>query len=229
MPRLTWAYGVTTVPERSDTTLPPTLASLALAGFDKPRLFVDGERDTGRADHYATFRYPRVGAYGNWWLSIVELFIRDPNCHRYALFQDDLLCSKNLRQYLEECTYPEKGYLNLYTWPCNQSLAKGRQGWYESDQKGRGALALVFNRETLMTLLCRPEFVTWPTSPKRNDRKIDGRVVTALTNAGYKEYVHNPTLVMHREGRSAIGLLPHPPATSFRGEEFDCLELSSRR
>lgn len=54
-----WSYGVTTVTERRDTLLPQTLASLKAAGWDNPRLFVDGVN--GGFDHFGlpvTYRDP---------------------------------------------------------------------------------------------------------------------------------------------------------------------------
>ena len=40
-----WAYGITTVPSRRENLFERTLQSLAVAGFDNPRLFVDGVDD----------------------------------------------------------------------------------------------------------------------------------------------------------------------------------------
>lgn len=228
-PSLSWAYGVTTVPERRETTLPTTLESLHASGFASPRIFVDG----GDADAYSpayavTARHPRVGAYGNWVLSLWELYVRNPGADRFVLFQDDLVCSLNLRAYLERTPYPEKGYLNLYTFPRNQILAKeGKVGFYPSDQMGKGALALVFSREVLQALLCQPHLVQKANagSVVYRTRSIDGGVVDSLRPLGIREYVHNPSLVQHTGTMSTLGNGPHPLAESFKGEGFDLLEL----
>ena len=221
---LSWSYGVTTVPERLRDLLPRTLASLAAAGFSAPRLFVDGAE--GIATHFGldvTYRYPRIRTFCNWWLALVELYVRNPAADRYAIFQDDFITYRNLRPYLEQW-YPEKGYLNLYTFPVNQQLAK-REGWYESNQRGKGAVALVFNREAVTTLLTQPHFVGRPQNAHRGHKSVDGGVVTALTKVGFKEYVHNPSLVQHTGLESSMGNKKHALATSFRGEQFDAMEL----
>ena len=76
---MNWAYCVMTVPMRRRTTLPGTLASLREAGFPRPHLFVDGDcdgkswRDELGLD--VTCRYPAVRIHGNWWLSIMEMFV----------------------------------------------------------------------------------------------------------------------------------------------------------
>lgn len=247
-----WAYGVTTVPKRRDLLLPKTLKSLAGAGFDKPRLFVDGCRES---DHSygcfgldVTYRWPTIRTHGNWFLSMTELFIREPTAQRYAIFQDDFVTYPNLRTYLEKCPYPDHGYLNLYTFPSNMELPDGRDqkiGWYKSRelqngpllegetktrfQTGRGAVALVFDRETLTTLLSSKEFVERPMDSSYGWRKVDGGIVHALNKLGYYEYVHNPSLVQHIGLESSMGSKPHKQALTFRGENFDALELLNQK
>ena len=223
-----WAYGVTTVPGRISTLLPKTLKSLAKAGFECPRLFVDGD------DHYddylklgleVTIRSPSIRTFGNWALGLAELYIREPNVDRYAMFQDDFITYRSLRDYLEQVNYPERGYCNLYTFPRNQTLCNGKVGWYLSDQLGKGAVALVFTREAVTTLLKHEHIVDRPQDVNRGWRAIDGGIVTAFKKAGWKEYVHNPSLVQHMGIQSSMGNAKHQQAISFRGEGFDALSL----
>lgn len=200
-----WAYGVTTVPQRFDITLPKTLESLRRAGFDKPRLFIDGT-DTERSqwpiqDYDKTVRDPATRGFGNWVLALWELYIRYPKAHRYALFQDDLITYRNLKEYLSRCEYPEEGYWNLYTVEQNEKLipqqVKENKGWTLSNQMGRGAVALVFSREALTTLLKQDAIVKKPQDANKGYRSIDGAVINAFKPLGWKEYVHYPSLVQH--------------------------------
>lgn len=234
-----WSYGVTTVPQRRDNTLPTTLSSLAAAGFDKPRLFVDGEADCRAYDAFGqpvTIRSPRVGAVGNWILSAWELYLREPHCDRYAVFQDDMLTYRNLRTFLERSPYPDKGYLNLITFMGNERLVRrGRDlGWKQASesrknpgwQRGFGAVGLVFSKEALQTLLKATSLIEKPASLERPTKRIDGAIVTAMNFAGWREYVHNPSLVQHIGEDSIIDprkRMPHP--RTWRGEGFDALEL----
>ena len=98
--RVKWAYGVTTVspnlqptsatirhqfvPKDRPGLLDRTLKSMALAGFDSPRIFMDGathleaaalEDKLGLA---VTARNPPLRTWGNWWASMLELYCRDP-------------------------------------------------------------------------------------------------------------------------------------------------------
>lgn len=251
---LRWNYGVMTVPQRRSDLLPRTLRSLAAAGFDRPRLFVDGAANADGVGYENDFllpvtaRHPNLRTHGNWVLSLYELYIREPAADRYALFQDDLVCCKNLRAYLEECHYPGEaprarpgeavrldgsagqpvghpGYLNLFTMPSNEPFAKGREGWFESNQLGRGAVALVFNRDAVLTLLSARHMVERPMDPHRGHKAVDGGIVESFRKAGQKEYCHFPSLTWHTGERSVMGNAPHRNADSFRGEDWDALSL----
>lgn len=244
-----WAYGVTTVPDRFSDLLPQTLESLRGAGFANPRLFIDGCREQNvpcnlHTNYEVTCRYPKVRTHGNWFLALTELFIRDSGAERYAIFQDDFVTYRNLRQYLERCPYPDgthpgppyssqRGYWNLYTFPSNQELCPQdnsgaqRTGWYESNQNGRGAVALIFDNEAAVQLLQSKHMVERPRDLHRGWKAVDGGIVDSMRKVGYKEYVHNPSLTQHlgMESTTVPGKPQQKQAISFRGAEFDAMQL----
>jgi hypothetical protein len=267
-----WAIGLTTVPQRRDSLLPRTLLSLRKAGFDQRiRLLVDGLRPenvcqwSGASDLSGcdiSARWPKIGAYPSWLLGLTEVFLRDPTASRYMMCQDDFVCCRSLRAYLSTIDYPSPtAYLNLYTFPRNQALCPRRdttrgpntgdqlRGWYPSDQRGLGAVALIFCREAVLQMLtsqppygpllpeqpCSPyppapvvprTLLLRPSDdPERGLAAIDGGIAWALRLAGWTEYVHNPSLVQHVGHRSTLGNAPHPQALSFPGEDFDAMTL----
>jgi len=228
-PIVRWTYGVTTVPERIDSMLPRTLSSLRAAGFDVPRLFVDG----GTYEQYRKFDLPltcreeKLRTAGNWTLTLYELYIRDPEADRYAVFQDDVLTCRGLRDYLDACEYPETGYWNLYTVQRNQDLSNG-DGWFLSNQMGKGALALVFSRMAVKILLSARHLVDRPECPVRGHCNIDGGIVDSFKKAGWKEWCHSPSLVQHVGWPSSMGNGKTPAAPQFRGEHFDCMSFLAR-
>jgi len=234
-----WAYGITTVPSRKDNLLKTTIESLKLAGWGEPWLFIDGE-NYNQAESWKesfpeisglTIHQPKLNAYGNWITSLWELYIRNPHAQYYAIFQDDFVAYRNLRTYLESLEYPINGYWNLLTFPQNQNkIPKDMIGWFKSNQQGLGAVALVFNKKMVLTLLASEHMVGRPCGDAhRAVKSIDGGVVTALSQkAGYIEYVHNPSLVQHIGKVSALGNAQHPKAPSFRGEEYDARLLSDK-
>lgn len=226
-----WSYGIMTVPARRADLFPRTLASLREAGFDRPRLFVDGDDDgTSWATEFGlevSCRYPPIRVAPAWALALGELYLRRPDADRYAVFQDDFVTCRHLREYLERCPYPEKGYLNLWTYSGNQKLAPAEPGWFLSNQTGKGAQALVFSRPAVVTLLTAQHFVKRmqpdPGDPERHWQAVDGGIVEAFKQAGWQEWVHNPTLVYHLGWESTIagkGTWDKRP-TLFRGEDFD--------
>lgn len=217
-----WQYGVTTIPERRGTYLPQTLASLKAAGFDKPRLFVDGDEDGASWKREfgceVTMRWPRVKTRANWMMSIVELYFRDRTANMFALFQDDCLACADLHKYLSTCPLPDRGYFNLYTMPApHQAELPPTFGWHKSNQKGRGAVALVFTREAIMTLLTQKHMVDNFQDTHRGDKNVDGGVSDAFRKAEWFEYVHNPSLVQHIGAQTSMGTRLLPTAATFTG------------
>lgn len=257
-----WQCGLTTVPQRAGAEhLERTLRSVEAGGFPKPRLFVDGcDEQTALAYRHAhglevTARSPRIGAWGNWWLGMWELWVRDPHADRFAMFQDDLVIVRNLRQYLEACPYPERGYQNPFLFLRNEEhFAREAQGWHRGAfledarvdhrnrwQQGCGALLLVFSREALEVIFTSPKTMKKPLAedPRMATARIDGGVVSAMNEAGWHEWTHNPSLVLHTgtvstlEKRHPEIVAREPPAVkvwrrnagTFPGEQFDALEL----
>ncbi len=227
-----WAVGVTAVPSRYDGLLPRTLASLKAAGFSDIRIFVDGDRAGHPClnEYATTFRYPQIKAFGNWILALWEIYLRTPNANFYAMFQDDFVTYKNLRQYLERQDYPERGYWNLLSMPDNEKRAGGVQGWHESNQCGKGAVGLVFNRETVTTILSSYEnIVERPMGAgNRSFKAIDGAVVDCLKKKGWTEYCHYPSLVLHVGIPSALGHPKFPDPKDWRGEDFDAMSMIAK-
>lgn len=224
-----WSYGVTTCPQRLTTLLPRTLASLAAAGFDQPRLFVGGDGYVG--DLPATQRNRPTGGFYNWLLGAWELFIREPMAARYAMFEDDLIMCRGVREYLEKCECPAQGYLNLFTFATNENRIFGKPaGWHKSDQNGKGAVALVFPHDAMVVLL-QQFFLYKPqiTEKKPNLTEFnntDGAVQHALIRiAKFTEYVHSPSLVQHVGKETTLNNAKHPDAKTFPGEDFDARSL----
>jgi hypothetical protein len=250
MQELKWACGVTTVPSRIENgMLSRTLKSLEAAGFGKPRLFVDGafehQLPDSLQDYEATCRFPRITPFANWTLGLAELFLRHPKADRFGMFQDDCVAVRNLRGYLDQAEWPEKGYWNLYTIIDNEKLKPkdGSSGFFLSDQRGKGAVALVFDRKAVISLLTHQHMVerAVPFSADEANRcwrLIDGGLVNAALKAGWKEWCHFPSLVQHVGGsESAIDAvaremgqvrarLQHQQQSAcFPGEGFDALSL----
>lgn len=194
-----WSYGITASPQRVDNgLLLQTVKSLAAAGFNDPTIFMDGACDFDESwnglVNKLVIRTPGIGHLPNWMTSLVHLYCTAPKAVYYALFEDDLICCKNLRQYLESCE-PPNGYWNLLTHDQNIVYANNVNGWHESNQRGRGAVGLVFPRDTLLALIRARGFFDRPSLD--GEQNADGMVITCLRPLELKEYIHFPSLVQH--------------------------------
>ena len=191
-----------------------------------------------------TFRQQAVKCHAAWWLAFQELFLQDPGASYYALFQDDCAAYLNLCSYLERRPCPDDGYMNLYTaTPGNEHIIRQESGqekpvgWYEgvlkkrldSDpstypwQLGIGAVGLVFPRKAAYALLTSPKMIEHACDKTRGWRKVDGAIVNAMNQAGFREYIHNPSLLQHTGDHSTTGSMPMPYAATFLGEKVDAL------
>lgn len=218
-----WSYGVTTVPSRFDNLLPRTLKSLAEAGFDNPHIFIDDCLAPPESlQLYSCTTYcPRLRTAASWYLSAVHLYLLNPLADRYAIFQDDFVTYKFLREFLEKTRWQPKAYYNLYTFPNNEHS----KGWHQSNQRGLGAVALVFDNDGLRLLLGSKHLIDRPRDQKRGHHSIDGGIVESMKHIGYREWVHSPTLVQHTGIQSSMGNRKHPQAVSFLGEDYDARRL----
>lgn len=223
MSKMKWAYGITTVPSRLNTTFPDTVRSLYNAGFTIPNLFIDNCKDSRPYSSYSksiTRHYPKLGAYGTWITAAWELYCREPEADRYALFQDDILAVSFLREYMEGCPDFYNCYWNCYTAVANQeALPENAEGWYVAPKRGLGALALVFSNDCLTNLMGHSKLVGHPRS-KQGHKRIDGVIREAAEHLGMKELINSISLVQHMGEETTIaGNRKHPQAVTFPGEK----------
>jgi hypothetical protein len=89
-------------------------------------------------------------------------------------------------------------------------------------------VALVLPKDAVVALFSSPHMAARPQDTHRATENIDGAVVTALTQAGFTEYVHTPSLVQHTGVKSLMGHAYGRDANSFLGEAYDASQLSAR-
>lgn len=218
-----WAYGITTYPGRVDTLLPETIASLSQAGFPEPILFVDGYIPPDKFAPLRTVNWYKVGPLRSWSLALSYLYTTQPHADRYAIFEDDCIACPNLRAYLEKTEYAAKTYYNLITHTANLVLCGPEHGWFPTNQKGLGAVGLVFDQKTVQELLTSHGFNLRPTM--RNE-STDGMVIDSLKPLGYTEFAHYPSLLQHTGLKSSLGHR-YGPMKSWK-EGYDPLTEASK-
>jgi hypothetical protein len=205
-----WAVGVTTAPRRQ-SHLDECLDSLAQAGWSRPHLFIDGA--ISRSDKYstlpATSRDEQIGAWPNYYLSLLELLMREPLADAFLMVQDDALfyCRENIRNYLEELLWPgdTPGIVSLY---CAAPDTQKESGWFRYQGPWKySSIAFIFPREVAQRLVIAP-----PVFHHRWAGDDEGRVGIPDVVASWAEanstpiYFPSPSLTQHIGETSAIWL-----------------------
>ena len=86
-----WGVGIMTTIRRKDSAIAVTLESFRGTGFDPPVVFTDLTGKGGLWNLHRTLR------------SLLEMY---PDADAYAVIEDDVLFSRNIREYLEEELWP---------------------------------------------------------------------------------------------------------------------------
>jgi len=196
-----WAVGVTTAP-RAAATLSECVSSMQAAGWERPRLFVDGAVELPEAltAFPRSHRDPQIGAWPNYYLALAELLLRDPTADAYMLVQDDsLFCADSgMKQYLEHTFWPGRrpGIASLF---CSRAYTQPRAGWSEFRGVWRWcALAFVFSRGAAQRFLADLDVVGHRWSRRRNGMAdISWRVGRWAADARVPVYFPTPSLVQH--------------------------------
>jgi hypothetical protein len=203
-----WGVAVTTAP-RTQPTLARCLASLHAAGWNRPRIMVDGDVSVPPEWRHleVSLRQPRLGAWPNYYLTLVELLMRQPSAEAYLVIQDDTVFFEHpdLRDYVESILWPEPdlGIVSLF---CSRAYARPDWGWYRlREPLSWGALALIFDRETAIRLVSDSHVVRHRFSAgDAGLAHIDGLIGVWAHNTGTPVYLSSPSLSQHIGHTSSI-------------------------
>ena len=154
-----WAVGITTCPRR-EPTLESCLDSVTRAGWERPRIFVDGTHRLPERYHHleVTSRETPVGALPAWYLALAELVLQQPGADAYLMLQDDVIFfdRESTRDYLEQVLWPGErlGVLSLFYTGFDVT-----PGWWRSPTNSWhcGAQALLFPPAIAHALIVDPD------------------------------------------------------------------------
>jgi hypothetical protein len=240
-----WSVGVTTAPRRR-SHLDHCLTTLSEAGWPRPYLFADGAANIPADWSHlpTTIREELVGAWPNYYLSLIELLMREPLADAYMLVQDDAVfyCEENIREYLEQILWPGNapGIVSLY---CATPDARDERGWFSYDGVWKyGAVAFIFPREIAQRLVIAPTVFGHRWSAAGDSCVgIPDVLATWADASGIPFYYCSPSLVQHVGQTSSIWLGAHELTPARRAgvclENADiggtassrCLRRSTRR
>lgn len=212
-----WSVGITTAP-REKPTLQRTLASLQSAGWEQVRVFADGECEVP-SGYMVTRREPASGAFSNWFLGLAELIQRQPKAKWYAMFQDDLVLCRGVRERVESLDW--SGVLSLYQSVHHRS---NKTQLYSGGRGFVGALGLVFDHQTAHKLISSDLGISHRLRRTRQNDWIDGAIGQWCKQNDVPLWIHGPSLCQHTGDTSTLGHT-EKPTLEFVGEDFDASTL----
>ena len=87
-----WGIGIMTCDQRPKSTLQRTLENFRGTGFATPEVFADLKKQ---------------GSIWNWHRAMFYLVEHYPDAKAYAILEDDIICAKDIREYLEQELWPD--------------------------------------------------------------------------------------------------------------------------
>jgi hypothetical protein len=211
-----WAVGMTTAPRRIPT-LETSLDYLKRAGWSDVRLAVDGAASLPPTRNVAdiTLRAPAVGAWPNFYLTLLELTLGQPDANTIMMVQDDVQFydRENVREYLDSILWPSDtpGIISLY---CSAAYTRETSGWTIADDRWEwGALAFVFPADLARRFVCDPEVIQHR-STDRGLRFIDDVIGEWAQRNEIPIWYPSPSLVQHLGDTSTVW--PGVPAEGYR-------------
>ena len=211
-----WAVGMTTAPRRIPT-LETSLDYLRRAGWSEVQLAVDGTASLppARTADHVSLRAPAVGAWPNFYLTMLELTLSRPDADAIMMVQDDaqFYDRENVREYLESILWPAEtpGIISLY---CSAAYTRETLGWAVGDKRWEwGALAFVFPAELARRFVCDPVVIQhrWT---DRGLRFIDDVIGEWAERNAIPIWYPSPSLVQHIGDTSTVW--PGIPAEGYR-------------
>jgi hypothetical protein len=157
--------------------------------------------------HY--FDSPRLGPFGRFMVSMLDLYMTAPFASAYMYIQDDVELAPNARETVEQMSPSVlPPVLSLYTAPeySGKRCEQMAPGWirYNEGHESPGACCYVFSQPGLLSLLTDP-VVLWHKryGPSQGWRDIDGCVgIWARQHGGI--WHHVPPLATHIGNVSSI-------------------------
>ena len=208
-----WAIGVTAAP-REPVTLGRTLASLRKGGWEEAiHVFCEAGTESDWNDDTLSPLVriercePALGAWGNFYLALCELYLRDPDADAYFLVQDDVVFTPGLRAYLEEKLWlnDQPAVVFLHT-PSHLAPEKGT-GFFPASLgwSAWGAQAMVFSNRAVRRLLSDLDVVEHRQKGIFDGRKnVDSVIGDWCNRSGIGLWLHAPSLAEHTGGTSTL-------------------------
>jgi hypothetical protein len=222
-----WAVAVTTTP-RKQATLDRCLDSLIATGWTSPRIIADGDvAISAKWNHLPmTQRTPQIGAWPSYYLTLIELMMRQPHADAYMIVQDDVVMFRHsdLRVYLESILWPDQrpGIVSLF---CSRAYAQSNPGWHKLEKNlVWGGPALIFSQEAAIQVVSDLQVVRHRFQGERGLANIDGLIGAWAWETETPVFVSTPSLSQHIGHVSSLWRTPRAfinrSASDFAGNQL---------
>jgi len=225
--KLVWAVGLLTAP-RPEPTIRRTLKSLQEAGFESVHIFA--EPGSWIPEEFCglpvTVHGQVLGNLGNFFSSLVSLYMASPQADCFAVFQDDIEAARGLRPWCDREFWPaDTGIVSLFTSRVYSADAVGWRVLKLGFFRTYGAQALVFRRDVLEEFLTDGRALESRKSQLEGDDAVVGEWAT---RAGIGIAYHTPSLVQHIGAAAAISRPGHGLGRASVAEAVDSVERIAR-
>jgi hypothetical protein len=152
-----------------------------------------------------SLRSPATGAWPNFYLTLLELVLSEPDADAVMMLQDDVQFydRENVRLYLESIFWPSDpdGIISLY---CSAAYTRETPAWTVAEQRWEwGALAFVFPKELARRFVCDPEVIQHRFT-NRGLRFIDDVIGEWAHRNAIPIWYPSPSLVQHIGDTSTV-------------------------
>lgn len=201
--RLAWATGVLTAP-RPKPTIRETLRSLRAGGFESVHVFA--EPGSWIPEEFRslplTVHGQTLGNLGNFFTSLMALYMTDPRADCYAVFQDDVEVARGLRPWCDGEFWPQDtGLVSLFTSRVHGDDTLGWRVLKLGRYRTFGAQAFVFRRDVLQQLLTDRQSLEFRETRRHGSDAVVGEWAA---RQGVGIAYHTPSLVQHVGTAAAI-------------------------
>jgi hypothetical protein len=227
--RRNWCVGITACP-RTTGVVDQVIDSLRQNDW-QPTIYAEPETKIDTKDARIVRRDKIYGCWTNWICALHDMYVNDVHAEGYAIFEDDILICKNLRNYLEHLMprFERLGALSLYTPERQARMHFGQACVHDNAYRGDavwGTQAVVFSNYSLAFFLSSRTTINHRRIGigKGNNKNRDSAIGVWAKAENQPFYYHTPSLVQHVGEESSVEHEFHC-ASDFVGDSYDAMQL----
>jgi len=196
-----WAVGMTVAP-RTNPCYEYSLHTIKQAGWDSGLIFSEPGHTVRPDPNWPTvYRQAKLGIFPNFYLGLLELFLRNIDADAFMMVQDDMLFPKGLRSYLESFLWPSDDPHLVHLFAVDSvDDDHNKNEWRSTTMFNGGPNVLIFSHEMMQKVVSQVDIMIRFYAHSKHVRKSsfdDLGIFYWMAEKGYKVYYPRPALVDH--------------------------------